>query len=145
MIKSISLLRVTALSVIMLTISFVIYLDFERVNSDFFVLKKKLADIRLKSVFQGQQFIVKFKGTQVIFIHRNTNEVIDSIIIRTLKSINYDTTLGKDMIVFNNGVTDSYNIRVHGGEIIMQSLLGFEKSIHVNCAGLVREGRYPEG
>jgi len=49
------------------------------------------------------------------------------------------------MIVFNNGVTDSYNTRVHGGEIILRSLLGFEKSTHVNCAGLVREGRYPEG
>ena len=145
MIKSISLLRVIALSIIFLTIFFVIYLDFERVNNDFFILKKKLADIRLESAFQGKQFIVKFKGTQVNFIHGDNNEVVDSITIQTIKMVNYNTILGEDMIVFNNGVTDSFNIRVHGGEIIMQSLLGFEKSIHVNCAGLVQEGRYPEG
>ncbi len=64
--------------------------------------------------------------------------------VSTLHKVNYDTTLGKDMIVFENGVTNPFNIRIHGGDLSVKSWLGFTKNIHVNCAGYVREGKYPE-
>ncbi len=147
MAKSPSFSRVVALSNILLAVFGAVYLDFEWVRGDFLALKQNLSEIRVKSAVQGQQFIVKFTGTRVFFIHRHgkTREVIGSLVVRTLAAVNYDSLLGEDTIVFTNGTTSSFNIRVHGGEIIMQSLFGFEKSIHVNCTGLVREGRYPEG
>jgi hypothetical protein len=40
--------------------------------------------------------------------------------------------------------TSAYNKRVHDGEIMLKSLLGFTRYIHVNCNGVVAEGRYPE-
>ena len=51
---------------------------------------------------------------------------------------------GKDTIVFSRGTTSAFNIRIHGGEIILKSWLGFTKYIHINCAGYIREGRYPD-
>ncbi len=62
----------------------------------------------------------------------------------TINDVRYDSTLGIDTIVFQQGVTSTFNKRIHGGEIILRSWLGFTKHIHINCAGHVREGRYPE-
>jgi hypothetical protein len=56
----------------------------------------------------------------------------------------YDTTAGKNTIVFHGGTTSMHNKRIHGGEIALRSWFGFRKYIHVNCAGLAEEGRYPE-
>ncbi|HSL40351.1 MAG TPA: hypothetical protein VK857_08265, partial [Desulforhopalus sp.] len=63
----------------------------------------------------------------------------------TIKEVNYDTKIGKNMIVIHRGTTELFNERVHGGEIELKSWCGFKKYIHVNCAGVVSEGRYPEG
>jgi len=67
-----------------------------------------------------------------------------TIIIPSIARVDYDTTLGKDMIVFTWRGTEQYNKRVHGGEITLRSVLGFRRYIHVNCTGLVKEGLYPE-
>ena len=58
--------------------------------------------------------------------------------------VNYDTIMRNDIIVYTWRGTAAYNKRVHGGEIMLMSLLGFRRYIHVNCNGLVTEGRYPE-
>ena len=59
--------------------------------------------------------------------------------------MNYDTTLGEDMMVFYSQGTAKYNKRVHGGDIRLKSWLGFRRNIVVRCTGLVMEGVYPEG
>ena len=63
--------------------------------------------------------------------------------VPTLDQVNYDTTLGDDMIVFYKRGTAEYNKRIHGGDIRLKSWLGFRKNIAVNCTGLVVEGVYP--
>ena len=65
-------------------------------------------------------------------------------IIPTIAKVDYDTTMGKGMIVYEWRGTSAHNKRVHGGEIMLKSLLGFRRYLHVNCTGLVTEGRYPE-
>lgn len=122
-----------------------VYLDFEWIHADFLALKLKLSEIRMKSAVQRQQIIVKFTGTRIVFIHGKTREVIDSLVVRSLAAVNYDSLLGEDMIVFSCGTTAAFNTRVHGGEVLFQSLFGFKKSLHINCTGLAREGRYPGG
>ena len=58
--------------------------------------------------------------------------------------VDYDTIMRNDMIVYTWRGTAAYNKRVHGGEIMLKSWLGFRRYIHVNCSGVVTEGRYPE-
>jgi len=65
-------------------------------------------------------------------------------VIPTIARVDYDTTMGNDMIVFTWRGTAEHNKKVHGGEIMLKSMLGFRRHIHVNCTGLVKEGRYPE-
>jgi hypothetical protein len=60
-----------------------------------------------------------------------------------LADVNYNTTLGDDMIVFDGHGTSEYNKRVHGGDLRLKSWFGFRKNIAVNCTGLVTEGLYP--
>ena len=98
-----------------------------------------LADIRWMSVQENRQVIVKFRDSRI-----SISGVPDSVEVTTLHDVNYDTTMGNDMIVFSGGMTNRHNVRVHGGELILRSWLGFNKSIHVNCTGLSVEGKYPE-
>jgi hypothetical protein len=67
-----------------------------------------------------------------------------TISIPMIAKVDYDTTIGNSMIVYNWRGTAAYNKRIHGGEIMLKSLLGFRRYIHVNCNGMVTEGRYPE-
>lgn len=118
--------------------------DHHRVNTDFLFLKKLLIECRIESISMTQGIIVKFEGKHVYIHDLISKALIKSSSISTLKMINYDSTLGEDTIIFQNGVTNAYNIRIHGGDIILSSWLGFKKNIHVNCAGLVQEGQYPK-
>ncbi len=82
---------------------------------------------------------------EITITDRKTGEVISSLNIPTLHQVNYDTTLGDDMIVFDSHGTSEYNKRVHGGDLMLKSCLSFRKNIAVNCTGLVTEGLYPGG
>ncbi len=61
-----------------------------------------------------------------------------------IAKVDYDTTIGNNMIVFTWRGTTEHNKRIHGGEIMLRFILGFRRYIHVNYTGLVKEGRYPE-
>jgi len=87
--------------------------------------------------------ITQFIGKNVIVKDKKGN-VLDCLHVSTLNKINYDTKLGKNMIVFTGRGTSPYNIRVHGGDMTLKSWFGFRKNIAVNCTGLVKEGLYPE-
>jgi hypothetical protein len=80
----------------------------------------------------------------VVFIS-NLDKNPVKVKIPRIKLVDYDTTLEDNMIVFGKqGTTSEHNKRIHGGEIMLKSILGFKKYIHVNCNGYVTEGRYPE-
>ena len=49
---------------------------------------------------------------------------VSSIKISTLYQVNYDTTLGHDMIVFSPTGTHEHNVSIHGEDIRLMSWLG---------------------
>ena len=118
--------------------------DHHRVNVDFRHLKTLLTDVRYQTAGKDKTLVARFIGDSVSVTDNDTGTVINALTVPTLDQVNYDTTLGKDMIVFYAHGTGKYNKRVHGGDIRLKSWLGFRKNIVVRCTGLVMEGVYPE-
>lgn len=87
---------------------------------------------------------ILFGSKKLSDLYTFNNEFIRSLPLPTLNQVNYNTTLGDNMIVFRPGGTHEHNTRIHGGDIRLKSWLGFSRSIAVNCNGYVKEGVYPE-
>ena len=134
---------VMAASIIVAIASLVLF-DHHHVQNDFTRLKAELMRIRLQSVTENKPLIFKFNGKEVTVLEFPDGPLLETLQFSTISKVMYDTTIGKDMIVFHAGTTSMHNKQIHGGEIVLKSLLGFSKHIHVNCAGLAQEGRYPE-
>ncbi|TKB07457.1 hypothetical protein [Desulforhopalus sp. IMCC35007] len=135
--------RIIILSIFFSSIGCFPLFDYHRVNSDFAELKNFLNEVRFSAIQDGKSYIVRFEDRQTDLYTFN-NEFIRSLPISTLSQVNYNTTLGDNMIVFRPGGTNEHNTRVHGGDIRLKSWFGFSKSIAVNCTGFVSEGVYPE-
>ena len=117
--------------------------DCTRVDENFPPLKTLLTDNRYRAVKNNETQAVWFVDKQVIVTDRKTGKAIKSLNVQTLDQVNYDTTLGDGIIVFDGHGTSAYNKRIHGGGFRLESWLGFQKNIAVNCTGLVTEGVYP--
>ena len=87
--------------------------------------------------------IVRFNGNTVTVSNQKDSKS-KTTIIPTIAKVDYETTMGNDIIVYDEHGTSAYNKRVHGGEIMLKSILGFRRYIYVNRDGVVTEGRYPE-
>ena len=122
---------------------FAVTWDLSRLNTDVNNLFSLLRAARSDALYKDTTIIVRFKGATVTVTDQNTSAATTTT-IPSIAGVNYDTTLGDSMIVFTWRGTEQYNKRIHGGEIVLQSMLGFRRYIHVNCTGLVKEGRYPE-
>ena len=117
--------------------------DLRRLDEDFNHLYSLLKNARWDAFYKDATIIVRFNGNMVIVTNQKESKNMTTTIPMIAK-IDYDTAMGKDMIVYGWRGTAEYNIRVHGGEIMLRSLLGFRRYLHVNCNGLVTEGRYPD-
>ena len=115
--------------------------DLNRLNTDFKNLFTLLRSARADAFYKDTTIIVRFDGKTVTVTDQKTSTTTTTI--PSITRVDYDTTLGKDMIIFTWRGTEQYNKRGHGGEIMLRSVLGFRRYIHVNCTGLVKEGRYP--
>ena len=135
--------RVLILTLLIVSTGILVIQDYSRLTKDFSKLMSFLTKVRLKAMQDDVILITQFIGENVIVKDKNGN-VLDSLHVSTLNKINYDTKLGKNMIVFSGRGTSPYNIRVHGGDMTLKSWFGFRKNIAVNCTGLVTEGLYPE-
>ena len=140
-----SFFRVALLASVLSAVVIFIMWDHNRVNVDFQELKALLTDVRSQAVKQHRVLVARFTGKMVTIKDHGTGTVIETLEVPTLNQVNYDTTLGKSMIVFCDRGTSKYNKRVHGGDIRLKSWLGFRKNIVVRCTGLAMEGVYPEG
>jgi hypothetical protein len=138
------ILRVVLLSSVLTAFGILILWNHHRVNRDFRQLKALLTDARCQAIGQQQVLIARFADKGVSITDNDTGAVIKTLDVPTLHQVNYDTTLGDDMIVFYDRGTGKYNKRVHGGDIRLKSWLGFKKNIVVRCTGFVMEGLYPE-
>jgi hypothetical protein len=141
--NSLSVLRIILLTLLFLSIPVFIMFDHHRVQQDFFVLKSFLNQARYSAIETKEKFIIRFHLKQASR-HHFDGSLISSLSIPTLYQVNYDTTLGDDMIVFSPTGTHEHNIRIHGGDIRLRSWLRFGKNLTVNCNGFVSEGVYPE-
>jgi len=117
--------------------------DVQRLYKDSNRLYSLLKTARLDAFYKDTTIIVKFYGNMVSVTNQKDSKNMTTT-IPMISRVDYDTVLGDNMIVYEWRGTAAYNKRVHGGEIMLKSLLGFRRYIHVNCNGLVREGRYPE-
>jgi hypothetical protein len=138
-----ALLRILVLTVLFTGAGLLVFLDYSRVDRDFSKLKTLLRDARYRAITKNKTLIARFVGKEITITDRKTGEVVSGLNISTLAEVNYNTTLGDDMIVFTGRGTSEYNKRVHGGDLRLKSWLGFRKNIAVNCTGLVTEGLYP--
>ena len=133
--KKISIKNIIIGASLMTIFAMLVFFDYQRVQKDFRNLKNQLMNIRFESLIKNKPLVVKFKGKEMSVSDYQTGDSIEAIQIPTLKEVRYDTKLGKNMIVFERGTTDRFNTRIHGGEILLRSWLGFTKYIHVNCTG----------
>ncbi len=117
--------------------------DEKRLDDDFKQLFLLLRTARVDALYMKMTVIVKFIGNTVTVTNQKDSRVIATT-ISTIAKVDYDTVMGNDMIVYDLHGTSTYNKRVHGGEIMLKSVLGFRRYIHVNGKGVVTEGRYPE-
>ena len=135
--------RVLILTLLIVSTGILVIQDYSRLTKDSSKLMSFLTKVRLKAMQDDVILITQFIGKNVIVKDKKGN-VLDSLHVSTLHQINYNTKLGKNMIVFSGRGTSPYNIRVHGGDMTLKSWFGFRKNIGVNCTGLVTEGLYPE-
>jgi len=135
--------RIFILTFLIVSTGILVIQDYSRSTKDFLKLKSFLTKVRLKAIQNDMILITQFKGKDVI-VKGEKGDVLDVLHVSTLHKVNYNTTLGKNMIVFSGRGTSSYNIRVHGGDMTLKSWFGFRKNIAVNCTGLVKEGLYPK-
>ena len=142
--KKINFKNVAVLSLLQIALFMMVFYDYLSVQNDFKALKTRLINIRMETISNDKILTVKFDEKKISISNYQTGQEVDSFEISTLNNVHYDTKLGKNMIVFDKGTTERFNIRIHGGEISLRSWFGFRKYIHINCAGYVREGRYPE-
>ena len=139
------LLRVAVLSTLLSCMGYFVLWDYYRVNRDFMKLKTLLTNARCQTAGREKTLVARFIGNTVSIMDNDTGFVINTLAVPTMNQVNYDTTLGKNMIVFYSRGTEKFNKRVHGGDIRLKSWLGFRKNIVVRCTGLVMEGVYPAG
>ena len=142
-IGEVKLYRILILTLLIVSTGILVIQDYSRLTKDFSKLKSFLTKVRLKAMQNDVILIAQFKGNNVIVKDKKEN-ILGCINISTLYKVNYDTKLGKNMIVFSGRGTSPYNNRVHGGDMTLKSWFGFRKHIAVNCTGLVTEGLYPE-
>ena len=117
--------------------------DLQRLDKHFNRLYSLLRTARLDALYKRTIIIVSFNDNKVTVTDQKDLKNMTTTIPMIVK-VDYDTVMGNDMIVYDLHGTSAYNKRVHGGEIMLKSLLGFRRYIHVNCNGVVTEGRYPE-
>jgi hypothetical protein len=116
--------------------------DLQRLDKDFNQLYLLLRTARVDALYMKTTIIVRFNGSTVTVTNQKDSKTMTTT-IPMISRVDYDTTIGNDMIIYTWQGT-AYNKRIHGGEIMLKSLLGFRRYIHVNCNGWMTEGRYPK-
>ena len=142
--QKLSIRNIAIAASFLIAFSSLVLFDYHRVQNDFHKLQVDLMRIRFQSITKDKPLMVKFNGNEVSVLDFPDGPLLETLQFSTISKVMYDTTVGKDMIVYHTGTTSMHNRRIHGGEIVLKSWLGFSKHIHVNCAGLAQEGRYPD-
>ena len=142
--SEINFVRVFLLSLTLICFGGLVMWDYHRLSEDFLNVMSLLRDVRLYAAETDKNMAVRFDGENIIVKDLGSDEQYKTLKVQTLHKVNYDTTLGKGIIVFTGIGTSPYNLKVHGGDLVLKAWFGFKKYIWVNCTGFAKEGRYPD-
>jgi len=142
--SKINFVRVFLSSLTLICVGGLIVWDYHRVSEDFNNVMSLLRNVRLYAAETDKNMAVRFDDKNIIVKEIGSDEQYCTLKVQTLSKVNYDTTLGKGIIVFTGIGTSPYNLKVHGGNLVLKSWFGFKKYIWVNCTGFAKEGQYPD-
>ncbi len=142
--SEINFVRVFLVSLVLISVGGLVMWDYQRLSEDFYNVMSLLRDVRLYAAETDKDMTVRFGDKDIIVNELGSDERYNTLKVSTLSKVNYDTTLGKGIIVFTGIGTSPYNLKVHGGDLMLKSWFGFKKYIWVNCTGFAKEGRYPD-
>lgn len=135
--------RTLLLTFVIVSIGILVVWDRNEVNRDFDNVMALLREVWITAGVNDRTIVVRFEEDKITATDDDSGLPFSTLNVSTLHQVNYDTTLGSNMIVFSGVGTSIHNKREHGGDLILKSWFGFNKYIAVNCAGLATEGRYP--
>ena len=142
-ISGINFVRVFLVSLTLISVGGLVMWDYNRLSVDFNNVMSLLRNVRLYAAETDKNMAVRFGDKNITVKEIGSDEEYYSLKVQTLSKVNYDTTLGKGIIVFTGTGTSPYNLKVHGGNLLLKSWFGFKKYIWVNCTGFAKEGQYP--
>jgi len=142
--SEIKFVRVFLVSLALISVGGLIMWDYHRLSVDFNNVMSLLRNVRLYTAETDKNMAVTFDDKNIIVKEIGSDEQCYTLKVQTLHKVNYDTTLGKNIIIFTGTGTSPYNLKVHGGDLLLKSWFGFKKHIWVNCTGFAKEGQYPD-
>jgi len=142
--SKINFVRVFLVSLTLICVGGLIMWDYHRLSEDFYNVMSLFRNVRLYSAEADKNMAVRFDDKNIIVKEVGTDEQYYTLKAQTLHKVNYNTTLGKGIIIFSGIGTSPYNLKVHGGDLLLKSWFGFKKYIWVNCTGFAKEGQYPD-
>jgi hypothetical protein len=141
--SEINFVRVFLVSLTLISVGGLILWDYHRLSEDFYNVMSLFRNVRLYAAETDKNMAVRFEDKNIIVKEIGSDEHYYTLKAQTLHKVNYDTKLGKDIIIFSGIGTSTYNLKIHGGDLLFKSWFGFKKYIWVNCTGFAKEGRYP--
>jgi hypothetical protein len=142
--SEINFVRVFLVSLTLISVGGLVMWDYHRLSEDYLNVMSLLRDVRLHAAETDKDMAVRFDEKNITVKELGSDEQYYTLKVQALHKVNYDTTLGKGIIVFTDIGTSPYNLKVHGGDLLLKSWFGFKKYIWVNCTGFAKEGRYPD-
>jgi len=137
--------RIGLMPLTILCLGLFIQWDRRRLNADFNNVLSLLKNVWIDAGVNDKKLIVKFDRDNIKVTYGDSGQLFSALSVPPpLHNVNYDITLGKNMIVYTGVGTSGHNIKEHGGDLTLRSWSGSKKYIAVNCNGMVTKGRYPD-
>ncbi|MBU1233288.1 MAG: hypothetical protein KKD01_01300 [Proteobacteria bacterium] len=136
-----NILLLSAANVLFFSIILFIYTDQNNIDRDYKNLRQLILETNNQAITKKIVLELKFNNNKAIVVNRNTNNIFRQIRIPTFCKINYKTTEGPGKIIFTEHGTDPYNIFLHGGDILLKTWFGEERSLWIHCTGFPNEGK----
>lgn len=132
--------RVITLALALAAVPTVLAWQHFQVEQDYHALWMLLHRARTQAMMAGP-VTVRFTHHRAV-VENRTGEVLESLFLVTLAEVRYQTTQGDRRIMFSaGGPTSPYNVHLHGGDMMLRSWTGAERSLWVHGAGGITGGR----
>jgi len=132
--------RVITLALALAAVPTVLAWQHFQVEQDYHALWMLLHRARTQAMRAGP-VTVRFTHHRAV-VEDRAGDVLESLFLVTLAEVRYQTTQGDGRIMFSaGGPTSPYNVHLHGGDVMLRSWAGAERSLWVHCTGGITGGR----